>query len=270
VLERFIENSQRIANAVAARAIKRITMGRGVDARSCALLAFGGAGPMIACQLASEIGIRSVIVPFRSSALSAVGCLTARPSFTRQRTVRVKEGEFDNETFSGLLTNLEECVLEELLGTVVSSDQAAMTHSALMRYSGQSYEIEVPIPSRPTSAELSRLFRKKHLDAYGYELDEPWECVAIRTTAMGRSDATNAEQSNTTATTATSRGTAKAYFSERGWCDVLEFNRATCAAGGVIPGPAIIVDEFSTILVPFEWNARGEDGGHVRIDYCGP
>jgi N-methylhydantoinase A len=269
-IEETAVGALRVANAIAARAIKRITMGRGVDARSCTMLAFGGAGPMIACQLAGEIGIRSVIVPFRSSALSAVGCLTARPSFTRQRTVRVKEGEFDNETFSGLLTNLEEYVLEELLGTVASSDQAAMTHSALMRYSGQSYEIEVPIPSRPTSAEFSRLFRKKHLDAYGYELDEPWECVAIRTTAMGRSDATNAEQGNTTATTPTSRGTAKAYFPERGWCDVREFSRAACAAGDVIPGPAIIVDEFSTILVPFEWNARGEDGGHIRIDYCRP
>jgi N-methylhydantoinase A len=261
----------RVANAIAARAIKRITMGRGVDARSCALLAFGGAGPMIACQLAGEIGIRSVIIPFRSSALSAVGCLTAKRSFTRQKTVRIKENDFDSETFGGLLANLEEHVLEELLGTVASPDQAVMTHSALMRYAGQSHEIEVPIPSRPTSAEFSRLFRKKHTEAYGYELNDPWECVAIRTTAVGRSDTSgDVGQGNTPAATPVSGGTAKAYFPKRGWCDVREFSRATCARGNVIPGPAIIVDEFSTILVPPEWNARGEDGGHIRIDYCGP
>jgi N-methylhydantoinase A len=129
----------------------------------------------------------------------------------------------------------------------------------------------VPIPSRPTSAEFSRLFRKKHTEAYGYELNDPWECVAIRTTAVGISDASgDVGQGKTPAATPASGGTAKAYFPKRGWCDVREFSRATCAAGSVIPGPAIIVDEFSTILVPPEWNARGEDGGHIRIDYCGP
>jgi N-methylhydantoinase A len=265
-LEEAALGALRVANAIAARAMKRITMGRGVDARSCVLIAFGGAGPMLACQLASEIGIRSIIVPFRSSALSAVGCLTARPSFTRQKTVRIKESDFDGNDFQGILSDLERLVLEELLGPAVTRDGVDTTHSALMRYAGQSHEIDVPIPLRPTKAEFGRLFRNRHLDVYGYELDDPWECVAIRTTGMGKSNLRSAAGNHASAARPAKAGVAKAYFQDCGWCDVSEVNRTACGPDETIRGPAIIVDDFSTILVPPQWNARGEDGGHIRMD----
>jgi N-methylhydantoinase A len=256
----------RVGNAIAARAIKRITMGRGIDARSCELIAFGGAGPMLAGQLAGEIGIRSVIVPFRSSALSAVGCLTARPSFTRQKTVRIKEKDFDAGSFDDILADLEGVVLEELLGPATAHDGVDTTHSALMRYAGQSYEIEVPIPSRPTKSELARLFRKRHRDVYGYELNDPWECVAIRTTGAGRSHLGGGAGDYASAARMPKVGTGKVYFRDRGWCDVREVSRSACGPRETIRGPAIIVDDFSTILVPPHWNARGENGGHIRMD----
>src|SRR5262249_37870691 len=90
-VEETASGAIRVANAIAARAIKRIAMGRGIDARSCSLIAFGGAGPMFACLLAGDLGIRRVVVPPKSSALSAFGCLSAEPSFTRQRTIRLSE-----------------------------------------------------------------------------------------------------------------------------------------------------------------------------------
>jgi N-methylhydantoinase A len=258
----------RVGNAVAARAIKRITMGRGVDARSCTLLAFGGAGPMIACQLAEEIGIGRVIVPFRSSALSAIGCLAAKRSFTRQRSVRIKEHDFDVERFGAVLMELEQQVAAELLGAASSQDGVLTKHSALMRYAGQSDEIEISIPLPMTRDAFTVAFRKRHADIYGYALDEPWECLAIRTTASSAAHERRIESDawEAPASMPESIETAHVYFAGRGWCETAEFRRYDVGRHGTIVGPAIIVDEFSTIVVPPGWAARGEDGGHVCID----
>ena len=79
----------RVANATMARALRRVTVERGIDGRRCTLLAFGGAGPMHAVGLAREFGICEVVVPPVSSAFSAYGCLLADMAYTRQRTVRL-------------------------------------------------------------------------------------------------------------------------------------------------------------------------------------
>ena len=78
-----------VANATMARALRRVTVERGIDGRDCALLAFGGGGPMHAAGLAAMYGLGEVIVPGASSAFSALGCLAAELSFTQQATVRL-------------------------------------------------------------------------------------------------------------------------------------------------------------------------------------
>ena len=79
-----------VANATMARALRRVTVERGVDGRDCALLAFGGGGPMHAAGLADIYGLDEIIVPAASSAFSALGCLTADQSFLHQQSVRLK------------------------------------------------------------------------------------------------------------------------------------------------------------------------------------
>ncbi len=80
---------QRVANATMVRALARVTVERGVDGRQCSLLAFGGAGPMHAAQLAREFGITEIVVPRFSSAFSALGCIVADVSYTQQQAVRM-------------------------------------------------------------------------------------------------------------------------------------------------------------------------------------
>ena len=79
----------KVANATMARALRRVTVERGIDGRDCTLLAFGGGGPMHAAGLADLYGITEVVVPAASSAFSALGCLTADFSFLQQQTLRV-------------------------------------------------------------------------------------------------------------------------------------------------------------------------------------
>ena len=78
----------RVANATMVRALNHVTVERGIDGRSCALLAFGGAGPMHAVALARTFGIGHVIVPAASSVFSAIGCVTADMQYTQQQTLR--------------------------------------------------------------------------------------------------------------------------------------------------------------------------------------
>ncbi len=256
----------RVANAVASRAIKRITMGRGIDARSCALIAFGGAGPMLACLLAGEMGIRNVIVPFRSSALSALGCLSAEPRFTRQRTTNIKQEEFSSASVEAVLSDLERTVLGELIGGRVAGEGTRVEHVALMRYAGQSHEIEIPIARPITKVALSESFGRKHESTYGYAADEPWECVGFRTTGIGVAKAADSLKSEAPERASAQVGRTRAYFQGTGWCEVTEYRRNEIAQVERIVGPAIIVDEFSTILIPHGWTAKVEHGAHICIE----
>ena len=79
----------RIANANMARALRRVAVERGIDARACTLIAFGGAGPMHAVALAREFGIAHVVVPKFSSVFSALGCLMAELSYAEQHAIQM-------------------------------------------------------------------------------------------------------------------------------------------------------------------------------------
>jgi N-methylhydantoinase A len=265
-LEETAVGAIRVGNAVAARAIKRITMGRGVDARTCSLMAFGGAGPMFACQLAAELGIRRVIIPFRSSALSAVGCLAAKRSFTRQKTLRMKEREFDSERLDAHLAELEGAVLSEVRTGGGAGQGESVNHVALMRYAGQSFDIEIPLPAPATRGSLTQAFRSRHQETYGYSVDEPWECVAIRTTGVGSGGGDRLTEREAASGDPVAHGETNAYFAGHGWCKTSEYRRKLIAKSTTINGPAIIADEFSTIVVPPDWAIRGADRGHVYIE----
>ena len=79
----------KVANAAMLRALRRVTVERGVDGRRCTLLAFGGAGPMHAVALARAFSIAHVVVPAHSSIFSALGCVAAEMSYAQQRTLRM-------------------------------------------------------------------------------------------------------------------------------------------------------------------------------------
>ncbi|HVZ46347.1 MAG TPA: hydantoinase/oxoprolinase family protein [Ramlibacter sp.] len=250
----------KVANAVAARSLKRITMGQGVDLRTCELVAYGGTGPMLAAHFAQDVGIAKVVVPARSSSLSAFGCISSRPSFTRQRTVAGGVEQTDRGKIERLLDELAETVTSEL-----ASDDARVRYSALMRYAGQSSEIEVPI-DRPV--ELERMgddFHRRHEALYGFSADEPWDCVALRATALGERRELSHETVPIAETAPRPVAHARMYMQGLGLCDALEFHRGDL--GSVrIDGPALITDEVSTIVVPQGWSAVKASGEHIILE----
>jgi N-methylhydantoinase A len=139
-----------VVNAEMLRALRVVSVERGHDPRDFALVAFGGAGPLHACALAEELGIRTVLVPAAAGVLSALGLVA---SDERRDSVRSYV-----------------CPLEEA-GELPAAGEADL------RYRGQSFELTVPL-----GGDLAAGFHRVHEERYGYaEPERPLELVAVRT-----------------------------------------------------------------------------------------
>jgi N-methylhydantoinase A len=139
-----------VVNAEMLRALRLVSIERGHDPRDFALVAFGGAGPLHACALAEELGIRTVLVPEAAGVLSALGLVASDERRDRVRSYLVPLEE------AGLLPSQGE---------------------ADLRYRGQSFELTVPL-----GGDVAETFNRAHEERYGYaERGRPVELVAVRT-----------------------------------------------------------------------------------------
>ena len=169
----------RIANANMERALRSISIERGRDPRDYALVAFGGAGPLHACELARALGIPRVIVPRGAGVASAVGLLEAERNLTVSltRTIGLDGPEAARE-LAGLFAGLEERA-RELIGGSAGRVIAWQRHAHL-RYAGQGFELRVAIPAGPIDngfpARARVAFDSRYEAEYGYaQRDEPAE-----------------------------------------------------------------------------------------------
>ena len=255
----------RVANANMARALRRITVDRGVDTRECALIAFGGAGPMFATELARDVGIRTVLVPRESSLLSAVGCLTTAPSYTRQRTVRLAGEDWNAEGFQDVCAAVAAEARESLLQGRPPDTRVDLSYLAFMRYMGQSYAIEISCTPETTIDEFRDAFWQRHEELYGYHTDEPWEAQSLRVTARMAPEDVDFAPLIPTGIAPTATDTVTCFF-ESGSVDTPIYRRSDLAPGHALVGPLIVLDETSTTVVPPACTIEATPHGHLRID----
>jgi len=257
----------RVANASMARALRRVTVERGVDARTCTLIAFGGAGPMHAVALAREFGISRVVVPKYSSVFSAFGCLTAELSYAEQHTIHMSNTAWDAERIENLRRNMYERLSQPLAATGCAPEKQCVRNVALIRYAGQSGTVEVPFESPPDPVVLGADFKARHERLYGFATDEAWELDTLRLTLSaptGKGAAAMVEAIGDASTIPIS--TASCWFGTSGPVPTPRYARGSLPKGWDISGPAIIEDEWSTIVVPPGAVARADDRGHIQID----
>jgi len=153
----------RVADATMERAIRNVTVRRGVDPRPCALIAFGGAGGLHACSLAAALGMRRVLVPPDPGAFSAHGMRTADRRRDFVRTV---------------LLDARACTAR--LDALFRTFPEPGARTADVRYAGQSHELSVP-----ADEHLVESFHRAHERAYGYaERDRDVEVVNLRVAAI--------------------------------------------------------------------------------------
>jgi N-methylhydantoinase A len=249
----------RVANAAMARALRRVTVERGIDGRDCTLLAFGGGGPMHAAGLAELYGLAEIIVPAASSAFSALGCLTADFSFLQQRTVRLPLTAFDRISFDTRLADLVAEATDPLIANHIAPDSIAIEYVALMRYAAQSEAIPVPfiVPLDPVVLQAD--FHARHRQLYGYATTEPSIIESLRVQA--RKPSTTGFARPNIGRQSRAQRVRNCVFAGTGSTPTSILPRETLSSD--IAGPAIIEDAWSTVIVPPGWQARADALGNL-------
>ena len=173
----------KVANATMARALRRVTVERGIDGRDCTLLAFGGGGPMHAAGLADLYGIAEVVVPSASSAFSALGCLTADFSFLQQQTLRAALDGIDLARVSERIGVLIDDASAPLIANGVATTEIQVELVALMRYAAQNDAIPVPFTLPLDVTKLKKDFLARHHELFGYATSESCVIESVRVQA---------------------------------------------------------------------------------------
>ncbi len=257
----------RIANANMTRALRRVTVERGVDARECALIAFGGAGPMHAVSLAREFGISRIVVPRFSSMFSALGCLTAELSYAQQQTVRMASGSWEAPHLDALRADLLARLSAPLLAAGHAEDGIEIEDVAAIRYAGQSYAVEVPCQAPYDPARLDADFKALHQRLYGFTTDEPWELESLRlrvSAPTGR--VANGLPAAAGIEPAEPVSTAPCWFTAEGAVETPRYDRDRLATDQRIEGPAVIEDAWSTVVVNPGATAWADARGNLHLE----
>ena len=171
-------------------AVKGVTTERGLDAGDFALVAYGGAGPLQAVQVAREIGIRKVIIPLAPGVFSAFGMLFSdlRYDFVRTALMRLDEAPFDR--IEKIYRELEAQGRDAIANTSVKPQKVVVKRAADMRYQGQEHAVTVDLPDavfkRRDRKAIKRLFDEMHELRYGTSApQENAEIVSLRATVTG-------------------------------------------------------------------------------------
>jgi len=248
----------RIAATAMSYAVKGVTTERGFDAGDFALVAYGGAGPLHAVEVAREIGIRKVIIPGAPGVFSAFGMLFSdlRYDYVRTFPTRLEEAPFDK--IEALYTTLEDEGRAAIANASVKPQKVTIRRAADMRYVGQEHAVTVDLPlavfKKRDRDEIKRLFDAMHELRYGTSApQERAEIVSLRSTVSGvmrkPTQATiNAGQRKPPV--AASAGKRQVFFGT-GFEPTPTYRRAALLAGNRINGPALIEEHASTtVLMP--------------------
>ena len=228
----------RLANMEMARAIRLVTVERGLDPKDFVLMAFGGAGPQFATFVAEELGITKIVIPPEPGAFSAFGLLMADSRFEARLS-------FPKDLEDGF-GKLEENLLSRL-GRV-----DYFVRLADVRYVGQGWELVVPVGRPARIEDVEREFNERHRATYGFSLNKPVEVVTIRVFAVIRRVKPKFK-SPSVGGEAKPRTLRKVFFDD--WLETPIYWRDDLALGQVVKGPAIIEEYGSTIVVPPRWEA---------------
>ena len=255
----------KVANAAMLRALRRVTVERGVDGRARTLLAFGGAGPMHAVALARAFSIAHVVVPAHSSMFSALGCVGAEMSYAQQRTLRVAAGAWDRARVDRARAELRATLAAPLTAAGHEDDALAVEEVAMVRYSGQSYAIEIADADLDDPAALGRAFKDRHRVLYSFATEEPWELVSIRMRVLAPRNGEAPTSAAKTNEAPSPTRTLPATFESGEAVPTPRYDRAGLGPGSALEGPVIVDDAWSTVVVPPGATLTADDAGHLHI-----
>jgi N-methylhydantoinase A len=259
-----------VANANIERAIRRISVERGYDPRYFTLVAFGGAGPLHACDLAQGMGIPQVLIPPSPGVLSALGMLVANPARDYSITVM---GQIDGrsgqaaEWLVSVSHTLVSQATTEMSADGYDPDSLELDQRLDMRYLGQSHELTVRVSPGASQEQIAVAFHRAHDERYGFNWPEkPVQIVNLRLTARAPEEGPTLPEiaAGHSDSQAAMIGHKMVWFGERA-LDSRLYDRTKLQAGNRIVGPAIVFQYDTTTVVPPEWVAEVDGTGNLLI-----
>lgn len=259
-VEEFAAGVVRVVNANMEKALRVVSIERGHDPRQFALVAFGGAGAMHACELARSLRIPRVLVPIYPGALSALGILISDVVKDHSRTVLLRAQEIPRTQLNAIYAELKREISAELHKEGWEGS-ARYEYSADIRYRGQGYEINVPYRS-----DMLENFHAEHKKRYGYSSPErEIEIVTLRT----RGRIPPPEKLKAMKAENPSAGLRQAFTQV--WFDGKSrktqiFPRTLLKAGKRYPGPAIVTEYSATTVIPPGLSFQAEKAGNLLVE----
>ena len=261
-----------IANENMANAIRVLSIDRGLDPREYALVAFGGAGPLHAADIAVKMGMKQVIVPVYPGLTSAFGALIAEPKITQVWSKHFRSDAIDAKTVGEHFDHMAEAALDQLRREGYTGEPI-IERSISMRYWGQNYEQDVPMEAGNVTPELLertlRAFDKVHEQVYGYSISgEVIELIRFNVTVSGKAAGVSlpAMASNGSRPAGQPSGSREVYFHGHGLTDTPIYRREELPSGFTVNGPMIVEEVSSTTVVHPGQALRVHPSGVMTID----
>ena len=254
-------------------AVRVISVEQGVGPRDFTLVAFGGAGPLHAADVARNMGIRNVLVPPRPGLLSALGLLHAdvRGDFSLTRLLVAVEANI--KALNAGFVELRERGNTWLTGEAGKNAKAKYVWLMDMRYLGQNYELSLEVKDGKLDVKsLARLiaeYHKRHKAIYGYDMPgHPVEVVNLRQVVTVERPAPTHEKHQPARTTVKDAviETRKVWFPETGYVATPVYDREKLPVNARLSGPAIVEQMDTTTVVPPRAKLRNDKLGYLHME----
>jgi len=244
----------RIAVAKIVEALRAATVEKGLDPRKMTLVAFGGAGPMFACEVAEQLEIEKIVVPLAAGLLSSLGLLLAEPLHDSVRTVLKDAEDVNPGELERIFRKMEGRALDLLHKEGVKQRDVKCQRILEMRYQGQSYELPVlllgRIVTRGVVRSAVRDFHRIHQTKYGYsQPGKPVEIVNVRSYCRGK-PGTIARVMGRLAREEDPPKSRRVWFMDGHSIECRVLRRDTLPLGTKGKGPCVIEDYDSTLVIP--------------------
>lgn len=267
--ERTAQGIVDIANNNMAQALRLVSTDRGHDPRDSTLVAYGGAGPLHACELARALQIHRVLVPTYPGAFSAFGALLSDTRFDYTQTHWMRMRYLDVERANVLFSTLEQRALEDFRREGFE-EMPQLLRSIDVRYVGQNWELNVSIPAGAIGESdfeaAARLFEIEHERFYGYSIPgEELEVLTFNVAAVGTRHSVELPRVATGAAPEPLERRPVVFQAADGPVETAVYDRSTFLAGIEIEGPAIVGQADATTLIPPESAAHVDEHGNLLI-----
>ncbi len=240
-----------VVNATMAAAVRVVTLERGIDPRDFTLLASGGAAGVHVARLAEEFGIATVVIPANPGVGSAVGLLASDVVTDHVRTQVIDSVDADASVVEAIYAGLEAVAVAEIGAEGFAADEIVFEREIDVRYRHQAHELTVPLNDCDLTGAATA-FNQLYEQLYGIRQSDPVEFVNYRVRVIGPVP----KPDWSTDQTATAPPVPHSYrptWSGGKMTDTPVYRRHSLLPGPTIPGPAIIEEPSSTVVVPKGW-----------------